>query len=215
MLEGDSVVATYNAHVEAEDAVKVLRLSGYDITKLSIIDDGCRIEERIVGFYSEEQRVRYWSKWGALCGSVVGLASGVALFSAPSVTAGLVIKLVAVATGASLLIGGLCAAGAVLYGKVLTKDSSLKYELAGEGAQRFTLVARDEALAAQARETILNSDSLTIRLQQRETTELTDISSVPLGAARLAFERRRARLRRRSRSKGTKVWTCPNESSQN
>jgi len=205
MLEGGSVVATYSAHVSAEDAVKVLRLSGYDITKLSIIDQGCRIEERVVGFYSEEQRVRYWSKWGVICGCVVGVVSGTALFNAPNVTLALVIELVAVAAGGSLLLGGLCAVGAVLYGKVLTDDSSLKYELEGEGAQRFTLVARDENLAAEACEMILQADSLAVRLQQGEAPESVTMSSVPSGAARLEFERRRARLRRRSRSERIEV----------
>lgn len=143
MLREDNVAAIYSAHEDAEEAVKALHRSGYDITKLSIIYEGCLIEERILGFYSERQRIGYWGKAGAISGSIVGLLIGAALFTAPGVTLALAVELLAIAFGGSLLVGGLTAAGASVYGKLLLSDVPLKYELGSEGQDRFRLVTNN------------------------------------------------------------------------
>lgn len=205
MDEGGSVVATYSSYTGVEDAVKVLHHSGYDITQLSILYAGSHVEERIVGFFSEDQRVRYWGRLGVIWGSVFGLISGTSLFYAPSVTAGLVLTLIAAVLGGGLLIGGLTAVGAIVYGKVLTVDVPLKYPSDVEGKDLFSLVSHDEKFAARATEVLSASNAPNARPSQSEAAESASVVNVPSGEARLVFRRRLAGLRRRRRSEGIKV----------
>lgn len=152
MLREDNVAAAYGAHEDAEEAVKALHRAGYDITKLSIVYDGCRIEERILGFHDESQRVGYWGKVGAISGSILGMMIGVALLSGPAITLALTVDLLAAGLAAGLLGGGFSAAGAFVYGKLLIGNAALKYELGSEGEDRFSLVTNkaDDAVEAQA-----------------------------------------------------------------
>lgn len=205
MAEGERVVATYNVYIDVEDAVVALHRSGYDVTQLSILYAGSRIEERIVGFFSEDQRVRYWAKWGVIWGSVIGLMAGVSLFYSPSVTAVLVIKLMAAVLAGGLVIGGLIAGGAVVYGKVLTVDVPLKYASAVEGQDLFSLVTHDKELTARAREALSLSGSAAAPPEQVEATESAVDSKGRSGIAWLVTKRRRARLSRGKGPEGTKV----------
>ena len=60
---GHSVVAIFNAHTEAEEAVKNLQKAGFDMTKLSIIGKDCHAEEHVVGYYNTGDRMGYWASW--------------------------------------------------------------------------------------------------------------------------------------------------------
>lgn len=163
----DNVAAIYGAHEDAEEAVKALHRAGYDITKLSIVYDGCRIQERILGFYSEMQRVGYWGKVGAISGSIVGLLIGVALFTGPSVTLAVVVEMLAVTFAVSVFVGGLTAAAAYAYGKVLTRDSQLKYELGAEGEDQFSLVTNKAEDVTEMRALLKPDRSSALRQSSR------------------------------------------------
>ncbi len=68
MPQTNSVVAIYDTHSQAEDAVKNLQKSGFDMKHLSIVGKDYHSEERVTGYYNVGDRMKYWGKLGALWG---------------------------------------------------------------------------------------------------------------------------------------------------
>jgi hypothetical protein len=52
MSANNIVVAAYSAHAEAEQAVKGLQRSGFDMNKLSIVAKNPHVEEHVAGFFA-------------------------------------------------------------------------------------------------------------------------------------------------------------------
>src|SRR5208337_534166 len=132
MLKGTVAVAIFNTHVEAENAVKELQKSGFDMKKLSIVGKDYHTEEQVVGYYHTGDRMKYWGKMGAFWGWLFGLFFGAGFFLIPGigpiVVAGpLVLTIVGGLEGA-LAVGGLSALGAGLYSLGIPKDSVINYE---------------------------------------------------------------------------------------
>jgi hypothetical protein len=65
MLDTNSVAAIYQTHTQAEEAVKELQKSGFDMKKLSIVGKGYHTDEHVVGYYNTGNRMEYWGKLGA------------------------------------------------------------------------------------------------------------------------------------------------------
>ena len=65
MSEKNTSVAICNTHTEAEQAVKELQKSGYDMKKLSIVGKDYHTEEDVVGYYNTGDRMKKWGKLGA------------------------------------------------------------------------------------------------------------------------------------------------------
>ena len=55
----NAVVAIYKSHPEAENAIKELQRSGFDMEQLSIVGRDCHTEEHVVGYYTTGDRMRY------------------------------------------------------------------------------------------------------------------------------------------------------------
>ena len=68
MSKGNVGVAIFNTHSEAENAVKELQKSGFDMKKLSIVGKDYHTEEQVVGYYHTGDRMKYWGKLGAFWG---------------------------------------------------------------------------------------------------------------------------------------------------
>jgi len=140
----NSVVAIYNTHTEAEEAVKELEKSGFDMKKLSIIGKDYHAEEHVVGYYNTGERVKYWGKLGAFWGGFWGLLFGSAFFFVPGigplVVGGPLVSWIIGALEGAVLIGGLSAVGAALYSIGIPKDSIIKYETSLK-ANKFLVVA--------------------------------------------------------------------------
>jgi hypothetical protein len=68
MAENDSVVAIFTDHIGAEEAIKELQKSGFDMKKLSIVGKDYHTEEHVVGYYNLGERVASWGKAGAFWG---------------------------------------------------------------------------------------------------------------------------------------------------
>jgi len=66
----NSVVAIYDTHVQAEEAVKELQEGGV---------------EHVVGYYNAGDRMKYWGKIGAFWGGFWGLLFGSAMFAIPGI----------------------------------------------------------------------------------------------------------------------------------
>jgi uncharacterized membrane protein len=134
MSEVNAVVAVYDTHTGAEEAVKELQHAGIDMRTLSIVGKDSHADEQVVGYYNNGDRMKYWGKTGAFWGGFWGLLFGSAFFAIPGIgavlVAGPVVAWIVGALEGAVVVGGLSAIGAGLYGMGIPKDSVLQYELA-------------------------------------------------------------------------------------
>lgn len=155
MTNESAIVAVYNDHVQAEEAVDKLKWAGFDMTRLSIVGKDYHTEENVIGYYNTGDRMKYWGKMGAFWGGLWGLLFGAAFFVVPGIgpvlVAGPVAAWIVGALEGAVVVGGLSAVGAGLYSIGIPKDSILQYEVALK-ADKFLLVAHgtaDEVLKAE------------------------------------------------------------------
>ncbi len=156
MTDTNAVIAVYGTHSEAENAVKELQKSGFDMKKLSVVGKDVHTEDHVVGYYNTGDRMKSWGKSGAFWGGLWGLLFGAAFFWVPGVgpllVAGPLAAWIVGALEGAVVVGGLSAFGAGLYSIGIPKDSVLKYETAIK-TDKFLLVAHGTAAeAARARE---------------------------------------------------------------
>ena len=85
MSDTSAVIAIYDTHSTADNAVKELQRSGFDMKKLSVIGKDYQTDEQVVGFYNAGDRMKYWGKLGAFWGGLFGLLLGAALFWVPGI----------------------------------------------------------------------------------------------------------------------------------
>ena len=144
MAENTAVVGIYRAHPEAEASVKALQRSGFDMKKLSIVGKDYHTEEHVVGYYNTGDRMKVWGQRGAFWGGFWGMLFGSALFFIPGIGPLMVFgPLVAWIVGGlegAVVVGGLSALGAALYGIGIPKDSIMQYETALKAGQ-FVVIA--------------------------------------------------------------------------
>jgi len=148
MSETNSVVAIYDAHAQADEAVKELQKAGFDMKKLSIVGRDYHTEEQVTGYYNTGDRMKYWGKVGAFWGGVWGMLLGAAFFVVPGIgpvlVAGPLVAWIVGALEGAVVVGGLSAIGAGLYSIGIPKDSIVKYEAAVK-ADKFLVVAHGTA----------------------------------------------------------------------
>ena len=130
----NNCISIFKTHQEAEQAVKELDHAGFDMEKISIVGKDYEREEKVTGYYNTLERVKFWSKRGALWGGLWGLLFSPAFICAPvagSLTAGgLLLSSLASGVSTAAFTGGLTALGAALYGIGIPKNSIIKYETA-------------------------------------------------------------------------------------
>ena len=130
--EKSAVVAIYDTHEEAEEAVRELERSGFDMQNLSIVGKDYQMEEEVVGYYNTGDRMKKWGKTGAFWGGLWGLLFGSAFFLIPGIgpllAAGPVVGWILGALEGAVVVGGLSALGAGLYGLGIPTDSIIEYE---------------------------------------------------------------------------------------
>ena len=148
MTETNSVVAIYETHVQAEEAVKELQRSGFDMKKMSIVGKDYHTDEHVVGYYNTGDRMMYWGKLGAFWGGLWGMLFGAAFFAIPGIgpilVAGPLVAWIVGALEGAVVVGGLSALGAGLYSIGIPKDSIVKYEAALK-SDKFLLLAHGTA----------------------------------------------------------------------
>jgi hypothetical protein len=159
--KNNAVVAIFKSHTEAESAVKELQRSGFDMTKLSIAGRDYHTDEHVIGYYNSGDRMKYWGKAGAFWGGIWGMLFGSAFFFVPGVgpllVAGPLVSWILGALEGAVVVGGLSAIGAGLYGLDIPKNSILQYETALK-AGKFVVIAHGSAdELARAREVIKRS----------------------------------------------------------
>jgi len=165
------VVAVFDTHEEAEQAVKNLQKTGFDMRDLSVVAKNPHAEEHVVGFYNTGDRMKAWGASGAFWGAIWSLLFGTAFFAIPGIGPLLVAgPLVAAMVGAlesAVVVGGVSAIGAGLFSIGIPKDSVLEYELALK-VDKYLVVARGtaaetaraQALMAELRPVVLHAHRL-------------------------------------------------------
>src|SRR5208337_4476460 len=118
MSDKNSVVAFFESHDRAEDAIRELQKSGFDMKKLSIVGKDYHTEEHVVGYYSTGDRMLYWGQLGAFWGGFWGLLLGSGFFWVPGLgqvlVAGPLVVWIVAALQEAVILGGLSALGAAL-----------------------------------------------------------------------------------------------------
>ncbi len=144
MNKDNSIVAIYPSHMAAEAAIKELQQSGFDMKKLSIVGRDYHTDEHVVGYYNVGDRMKHWGKIGAFWGWIWGCLFGSAFFLIPGIgpllVAGPLVGWLVGALETAVVVGGLSALGAGLYGLGIPKDSILTYETALK-TDKFVLIA--------------------------------------------------------------------------
>ena len=132
MSKGNVAVAIFNTHEEAENAVKELQKSGFDMKKLSIVGKDYHTEEQVVGYYNAGDRMKVWGKLGAFWGGLWGILFGAGFFLIPGIgpiiVAGPLVAAIVGGLEGAVAFGGLSALGAGLYSMGIPKDSVINYE---------------------------------------------------------------------------------------
>ena len=141
---GTSVVAVYPDHEAAEQAVAKLRAASFDVTRLSIIGKDGHPGEKIVGYYTTGESMKYWGLRGAFWGGMWGLLLGAGFFLIPGVGSVLVAGpfLGALVTGleSAAIVGGTSAIAVGLIHLGIPKEKAIEYENAII-ADKFLLIA--------------------------------------------------------------------------
>jgi hypothetical protein len=155
MEKTDTVVAVFADHLAAEAAVKQLASSGFEMKNLSVVGKGYHSEEKVVGFYTAGDRIKFWGTRGAFWGGFWGLFLGGLFMTVPVV--GHVIVLGYLASVAisgietAVMAGGLSALGAALYSIGVPKDSVIEYESALKADAFLVMAHGSEAEMARAK----------------------------------------------------------------
>jgi len=181
MADTDSVVAIFTTHNDAEEAIKELQKSGFDMKKLSIVGKDFHTEEHVIGYYNTGDRIATWGKTGAFWGWIWGLVFGSAFFFLPGIgpvmVGGPVLSWLIGALETAVVVGGMSALGAALVGAGVPKDSVLRYETALK-ASKFVVIAHGTTAEVAKAKDILD----------RNKAESTDVhqTTTPLQATAAA-----------------------------
>jgi len=148
MEKADSVIAIFADHNTAETAVKKLTAAGFEMKNLSVVGKGFHTEENVIGFYNIGDRVKFWGTRGAFWGGLWGLFFGGLFLTVPVighvVVLGYLAAMVIAGVENAIVVGGLSALGAALYGLGVPKDSVINYEAAVK-ADSFLVMAHGAA----------------------------------------------------------------------
>jgi hypothetical protein len=184
MERADTVIAVFVEHQAAEAAVKKLADGGIDMKHLSLIGRGYHTDEKVVGFYNEGDRIKFWGKRGAFWGGLWGWFFGAIFLSIPLVghvvVLGYLATIVVSAIEGAIVVGGLSVLGAALYSIGIPKDSVITYEAALK-SDSFLVVAlgpTEEVVRARAILKTLNPS----RLDLHENTNSAEHKDHPVHA---------------------------------
>jgi hypothetical protein len=172
MSDKNSVVAIFESHERAEEAIRELQNSGFDMKKLSIIGKDYHTEENVVGYYTSGDRMKYWGKLGAFWGGFWGMLFGSAFFWLPGIGPVLVGGPLAVwiigALESAAVMGGLSALGAAMYGIGIPKNSVLQYETEVKNGKLLLVVHGTSAEVDRAKNLLDQTDASSATVHDEE-----------------------------------------------
>ena len=166
----NSIVAVYPTHLAAEASVKELQHSSFDMKKLSIVGRDYHTDEHVVGYYNVGDRMKHWGKIGAFWGWIWGCLFGSAFFFIPGIgpllIAGPLVGWLVGALESAVVVGGLSALGAGLYGLGIPKDSILRYETALKTDKFIVIVHGSSDETTRAKEILNRTNPETLEHHQ-------------------------------------------------
>ena len=172
MAKFDSVVAVFQTHSGAEQAVKELQHTGIDMHSVSIIAKDFHTDEQVVGYYNAGDRMKRWGKTGAFWGGFWGLLFGSAFFAIPGIgpilVAGPLVAWIVGALEGAAVVGGLSAAGAGLYSIGTPQNSVIEYETAVKSDKFVLIVHGTAAEVTKAKEVLDTSRPAQLNLHSQE-----------------------------------------------
>ena len=155
MDELNSIVVSYEAFVDAMQAVKDLQNAGFNMMNLSVAAREYPGPEHIIGYCSIGGQIKYWGKMGTFLGRCGAFWAGAAFFILPGVgpvlMAGPLIAGVVASMETGTVGGGLGVFGAGLRRLGIPRESVLRYE-SELGSDILLLIAHgtsDELLRAR------------------------------------------------------------------
>ena len=160
--KNNAVVAVFTRHQDAENAIRKLAGSGFDMSHYSIVGQGFHSEEKVVGFYNIGDRIKFWGKNGAFWGGIWSLFFGGVFLTIPVIGPVMVLghlaAMVVAAVEGAILVGGVSALGAALFSIGIPKDSVIQYEQAVK-TDGFLVVAHGSADEMARSKAILESNN--------------------------------------------------------
>ncbi len=174
----NSVVAIFDKHVQAEEAVKQLQKAGFEMKNLSIVGKGYHTEENVVGYYNAGDRMLYWGEQGAFWGGFWSLLFGSAFFMIPGygplLVAGPMAAWIVAALESAIVVGGVSALGAALASIGIPENSILQYETSIKAGKFMMLVhgTPDEVTRAKSILTSSGASKIELNLAQRPVAVL-------------------------------------------
>jgi hypothetical protein len=148
----------FNTHEEAENAIRLLGRSGYDVTKLSLVGKGYHSEEHPLGFYTSGDRIKAWGGTGAFWGGIWGLLMAPAVFLIPGLglvaMAGPFVTALVGALEGAVVVGGVSALVAALTRMGMPSPQAIKYEKALK-IDKYVLMIHGNAKEADIAHTVL------------------------------------------------------------
>ena len=160
MEQADTVIAVFADHQAAEAAVKKLTAAGFEMKNLSLVGQGYHSEEKVVGFYSTGDRIKFWGTRGAFWGGFWGLFLGGLFLTVPVIghviVLGYLASVLISGLETAVMAGGLSALGAALYSIGVPKDSVIEYETALK-ADAFLVMAHGTAAEMARAQAILGT----------------------------------------------------------
>lgn len=178
MSKNHAIVAVFDSHQAAEDAVRFLSNGGVDIKHFSIIGKGYHKEEQVLGFYNVGDRIASWGGTGAFWGGLWGLFAGGLFMTVPVMGPVIVLghfaAMVFAAAEGAVVVGGMGALGGALTSLGIPKDSVIEYETALK-TDSFLLMAHG-SVEEMARAKALLDAASPIRIDlHRDVVEIPDV----------------------------------------
>lgn len=144
MLQENAMVAIYTNPAQAQNAVKELERSGFDLKQLSVIGKAYREQREMVAYYKQGDQMKCWGEqssfWNRLCYMIHGWALLSMPDTGPLLVVGPLAMWIVVALDNTAIFGGLSAFGATLYSMGLAKNNVQDYEEALRNGNYLVIV---------------------------------------------------------------------------
>ena len=174
--ENKVVVAVYDTHVKAEQAILDLHKSGFDMKQVSIAGKDPHADEHAVGFWHLGDTIKQWSEAGVFWGNMWGMLLGAAVFAFPGVGAimigGPLVAWMAARLEGTIVLGGLTAIGAALFSVGVPEESVAHYETALKTNKFLVLTHGTSEEIAVAHELIKGTNPSHVGLHELRETEV-------------------------------------------
>jgi len=152
---GDVLIATFNDHVGADNAVRQLIEADFDKKHLSVIGKGYHTEEKVIGFVHTGDKIKMWGKYGAFWGALWGVLFGGVFIAmpvlGPIVAVGYFASVLVSAAEGAVVVGGISALTAALFSVGISKEHAIHYETAimADGFMVMAHGSKDELARAR------------------------------------------------------------------